>query len=144
MAEIEKEIMGDRGITIFKVKGKMFFDQIIDEITRFYEKDVTRYAVWDFSGADGRDITADEVQKIASHSKEFGHLRSNGKTAFIMTTSLGYGLGRMYDSIAQVIEHPVNHGVFRNYNDAISWIGDSEPVDSIFTSYIPNAVTEGA
>ena len=127
MAEIEKEIMADNGITIFKVKGKMFFDQIMDEVTRFYEKELTRHAVWDFSGAEGRHITTDEIQKIASHTKELGHLRKNGKTAFVTPSSLGYGLGRMYDSLAQVINHPVKHGVFKNCNDAISWIGAPEP-----------------
>jgi len=131
MAEIEKEIIGDKGVTVFKVKGEMLCDQIIDEITRFYAKDLTRYAVWDFSCAEGKHVTANEVQKIAKHAKKFGHLRSDGKTAFVMSSSLAYGLGRMYDSFAQVNNHPVKHGIFRNYNEAISWIEGQKRSDII-------------
>lgn len=126
MAEIEKEIIGDRAVTVFKVKGKMLFDQIIDEITQFYNNGLTQNTIWDFTGADGRHITSDEIQKIASHAKDFGHRRENGKTAFIISSSLAYGLGRMYDSLAQVFNHPVKHGVFRNFDDAISWVQGTE------------------
>jgi hypothetical protein len=126
MAEIEKEVIGDKAVTVFKVKGTMFFEQVIDEITQFYENGVTQNTVWDFTGADGRHITSDEIQKIASHSKGFGHLRENGKTAFVISTSLAYGLGRMYDSLSQVFDHPVKHGIFRSFDDAISWVQNPE------------------
>jgi hypothetical protein len=126
MAEIEKEVIGDKAVTVFKVKGKMLFEQVIDEITQFYEKGLTQNTVWDFTGADGRHITSDEIQKIASHAKGFGHLRENGKTAFVISSSLAYGLGRMYDSLSQVFNHPVKHGIFRSFDDAISWVQSTE------------------
>ncbi|MBN1904550.1 MAG: hypothetical protein JW927_05575 [Deltaproteobacteria bacterium] len=126
MAEIEKEVIGDKAVTVFKVKGKMLFDQVIDEITQFYEKGLTQNTVWDFTGADGGHITSDEIQKIAFHAKGFGHLRENGKTAFVISSSLAYGLGRMYDSLAQVFNHPVRHGIFRSFDDAILWVQSTE------------------
>lgn len=134
MAEIEKEIIGDnKNITYFKVKGEMIFDQIIDEITKFYVKNLTLNALWDFTHAVTKHITADEIQKIADHTKGFGHLRGNGKTALVMPSSLAYGLGRMYDSLSQVNNHPVKHGVFRNYDDAISWIECPEQPQELST-----------
>jgi hypothetical protein len=126
MAEIEKEIIGDRSVTVFKVKGKMLFDQIIDEITQFYNNGLTQNTIWDFTGAEGGHITSEEIKNIAFHAKDFGHLRENGKTAFIISSSLAYGLGRMYDSLAQVFNHPVKHGVFRSFGDAISWLQGPE------------------
>lgn len=126
MAEIEKEVIRDKAVTVFKVKGKMLFEQVIDEITQFYENGLTQNTIWDFTDADGRHITSDEIQKIASHTKEFGHLRENGKTAFIISSSLAYGLGRMYDSLSQVLNHPVKHGIFRSFDDAISWVQGTE------------------
>jgi hypothetical protein len=125
MAEIEKEVMGD-AVTVFKVKGKMLFDQIINEITQFYEKGLTRNAIWDFTRAEGAHISSEEIKKIAFHAKDFGHLRENGKTAIVISSSLAYGLGRMYDSLAQVFNHPVKHGVFRSFDDAVSWVQDTE------------------
>lgn len=122
MAEIEKEIIGDSAITVFKVSGKMLFDQIIDEITEFYENGLTKNTVWDFTRAEGGHITSEEIQKIASHVKDFGHLRENGKTAFVISSSLAYGLGRMYDSLSQVFNSPIRHGIFRSFDDAVSWV----------------------
>ena len=126
MAEISKEVFPDEEKTVLKVTGKVTSDQIIDEITRIYEKQVTKNFIWDFSNAFGKDLTGNDLQKIITHTKEFGHMRENGKTAFIISTSLGYGLGRMYDSLAQVAEHPVRHGVFRSYDEADAWIGSTD------------------
>ena len=126
MAEIEKEVTGDRSVTVFKVTGKMLFDQIINEITQFYENGLTLNTIWDFTAADGKHITSNEIQRIASHTKNFSHLRENGKTAFVISSSLAYGLGRMYDSLSQVFSHPVRHGIFRSFDDAISWIQGQE------------------
>ena len=126
MAEIKKELIDDRDITVFRVTGKIDVDQIIFELDRFYEEKFTDNMIWDFSHAEGKDLSSNNLQIVASHAKEFGHLRKNGKTAFVISTSLGYGLGRMYDSLAQVIDHPVKHGVFRSYDEAVDWIISKE------------------
>ena len=122
MAEIKKEVTGDNKITIFRVTGTMIYDQIIDEITQFYEDDFTDHVIWDLSNADVKNLSSDEVGKIVSHTKEFGHLRDNCKTAFVMSSSLAYGLGRMYDTLTQVADHPVKNGLFRNFEEAVAWI----------------------
>ena len=142
MAEIVKEIMDDKRVTVFKIKGRMNSDQIVEEITRFYENNFTEHTLWDLTEADLKHITTNEVQKIANHSKEYGHLRKNGRTALVMPSSLAFGLGRMYDSITQVISHPVKHGVFRNFKDAISWIGVGKQPDYPLIPGESDAATE--
>ena len=59
---------------------------------------------------------------IIDHAKGFAHLRNNGKTAIVISSSLGFGLGRMYDTLAQIADHPVKHSVFRSYDEAVAWI----------------------
>ena len=39
-----------------------------------------------------------------------------------MPSDLGFGLARMYDSMAELKNHPVGHGVFRNREDALHWL----------------------
>ena len=106
MAEIKKEVIADREITVYRVTGKIDVDQIIFELDRFYEEKFTNNMIWDLSFANGKDLSSNDLQIIVSHAKEFGYLRKNGKTAFVISSSLGYGLGRMYDSLAQVADHP--------------------------------------
>lgn len=122
MADIKREVFADKKVTVLRVTGNITSDQIIDELTRFYNEEFTNNVIWDFTNAESKKLSSNDLQKILSHTKEFGHLRDNGKTAFVISSSLGYGMGRMYDSLAQVIDHPVKHGVFRSYDEAISWI----------------------
>ncbi len=126
MALIEKEVLGDQGITVFRVNGKVDLDEVIGEISAFYKGDFTNHTMWDLTDADVTDLTREEIEKIVSHAKDFGHLRDNGKTAFIMPSALKYGLGRMYDSMAQVLSHPITHGVFKVYDDAVDWVNKIE------------------
>ena len=126
MAEFEKKIFPDKEITVLKVTGDVTCDQIIGELTRIYEEEITNNYIWDFASAVVKNLTGNDLQQIIAHAKEYRHLRENGKTAFIISTSLGYGLGRMYDSLAQVADHPVKHGVFRSYDDAFAWIGSTD------------------
>ena len=126
MAEIEKKIISNEEITVLRVTGKMAAEQIIDELTRFYEEEFTNNLIWDFSNAEGKDLSSNDLHKIVTHSKEYGYLRKNGKTAFVISTSLGFGLSRMYDSLARVADHPVNYAVFRSYDEAVAWIKSTE------------------
>jgi hypothetical protein len=126
MAEFEKNVYPDKEITVLKITGEVTCDQIIDELTLIYEEEVTRNFIWDFSIARGKSLTGNDLQQIVTHTKEYGHLRKNGKTAFVISTSLGFGLGRMYDSLAQVADHPVKHGVFRSYDEAVAWIESTD------------------
>ena len=124
MADIKKETIPDKSITVFRITGKIDVEQIINELDWFYEDEFTDSMLWDFSEAYIKDLTGNDLQMIASHAKELGQMRKNKKTAFVIASSLGYGLGRMYDSLAQVIEHPVKHSVFRSYDEAVAWLGD--------------------
>lgn len=126
MADIEKKIISDKEITILRVTGEIVVDQIINELTRFYEEEFTNNLLWEFSNAEGKNLSSNDLHKILSHAMEFSHLRENCKTAIVISSSLGYGLGRMYDSLAQVAEHPVKHAVFRDYDEAIAWIDSTE------------------
>lgn len=126
MTEIIREVLSDEGLTVLRVTGRISFDHIIDELTRFYKEELTNNMIWNFSKAEGTDLSGNDMQNIISHTKEFGHLRDNGKTAFVISSSLGYGLGRMYDSLAQIAEHPIKHGVFRSYEEAVEWINSTE------------------
>ncbi len=126
MAEIEKNIIDNKDITVLRLTGEIDVNQIIDELDRFYEGEFTNNVIWDLSDAEGKNLSSNDLHIIVSHAKELGHLRKNGKTAFIISSSLGYGMGRMYDSFAQVINHPVKHSVFRSYDEAVAWICDTD------------------
>ena len=126
MAKIDKEITGDKKITVLRVTGEIAVDQIIDELTRFYAEEYTTNLIWDFSGAEGKVLSSNDMHKIIDHAKGFAHLRNNGKTAIVISSSLGYGLGRMYDTLAQVADHPIKHHVFKSYDEAVEWIGRTD------------------
>ena len=122
MTEIKKIKDEENKITIYTVSGKFLFDQIIDLIKKFYIDELTLNVIFDLTNADMSAITAGEIERIVEISSKYAHLREGGKTAFISSSDLSYGLTRMYEVFAEIKNHPVTQGAFKNLDDAISWI----------------------
>lgn len=126
MADIQKTINKEDGITTFTVSGEFLYDQIIDVVKQFYLSEFTLHIVFDLTNADMSAITADQMENIVSVAKRYAHLREGGKTAFVMSSELGYGLARMYEAYSQVRDHPIAHHVFRNMEEAMSWMMEKD------------------
>ena len=107
--------------TIYTVSGEFLFDQIIDLVKRYYLEELTLNIIFDLTNADMSAITAGEMERIVEFSKEYTHLREGGKTAFITSNDLGYGLSRMYAAYAEVKGHPIVQRSFRIIDEAMTW-----------------------
>ena len=122
MAKIKKTIDSENKITIYSVSGEFLFDQIIDLVKQYYLEELTLNVIFDLTNADMSAITTDEMERIVEFSKEYAHLREGGKTAFITSGDLGFGLSRMYSAYAEVKGHPIAQRSFRNFDEAMTWI----------------------
>lgn len=112
MAKFEKTVINDKNLTIYMVSDRVSVDEIINEISSLYETEFTEKLLWDFSQADLTDLTNDHIKQIISHAKKYAGLRKSGKTAFVLSSDLEYGLGRMYGTLSEIADHPISHGVF--------------------------------
>jgi len=122
MAQIRKEIVNNGSLTILSVVGKVTYTEVIGALNDFYNQNFTLNLLWDFSEADLQSATSEELQKIIAVAKGYAHLRLAGKTGVIMKNDLGFGLGRMYEILSEIKEHPIYHHIFRSKDEALAWL----------------------
>lgn len=122
MAKIKKTVLKEKNLTVFSAHGNFIFDQLIDEIDRVYSADFTLHALWDFTGSDFSAIKGNQVEKVIEHTRKYVNLRKGGKSAFIVSSEFGYGLGRMFDILTDLTNSPVEYRIFKDIDEAIHWI----------------------
>ena len=122
MAQIKKIINKEKNLTIFTVSGEFLLDQIIDRIEELYTSDFTLNLLWDLSHANTTAITRDQIEKIIALIKKYAHLREGGKSAYVMSSELGYGIARMFEIMSEMENLPVSQYAFKNFNEAMGWL----------------------
>lgn len=126
MATIKRTNRKDDLLTIFTVNGPLSCDEVIHALDDFYKHEVTPYLLWDFTDADLSGINQNDMEQIISTAKSNTYLRKDGKTAFVVSQDLSFGMSRMYEILSELSEHPISPSVFRDMNKAIAWLKSSE------------------
>ena len=122
MAHVETTLDPARELTVLALSGTVAAEDVVGALREFYAGPCTRLALWDFSGADLRDSRMEDLAAVLAAAKDLAPRRAGGKTALVVPTDLGFGLARMYESMAELKDHPVGHGVFRTVADAQTWL----------------------
>ena len=121
MTEITKKTVKDLDLTIYSIVGDFNIKTMQDLLDQFYQSQCTANLALDFSKAKAPHISRDEIDEILAHAKKYSHLRNPGKTAFIVSSDINFGIGRMYGIIAEISNNLISHNVFRSYKEAIEW-----------------------
>ncbi len=122
MAQIQTTTDKDRDTTLLVVTGTVTSEDVIRGLRDFYATTCTSKALWDFSGSNLQDARLEQLAAVLAAAKAYAHLRRGGKTALVVPSDLGFGLARMYESMAELKNHPVEHGVFRSRAEALAWL----------------------
>lgn len=122
MAHLQTTLDSARDLTVLTLSDLVTTDDVIGALRDFYCRTCTSKAVWDFTRSDLRHAKKEDLAAVLSVAKSYAHLRQGGKTALVVPGDLGFGLCRMYESMAELKDHPVGHGVFRTMADALAWL----------------------
>ena len=118
MARISLEQLND--ITVFRVVGKLLFDEFADAITTNYHT-VTNHIIWDFSDANIEGINQDEFRTILTIAKECRPFSKRGKTAYVSNNGKNYLVSCLFAIMAtSMIQYP--YRVFRSVDEALEWL----------------------
>ena len=123
MAVIESLIDHKTNLTIHTVNGLVDGDDIIQRMEEYHSGEVTKLIIWDFSDADLRDLTTKKITSIANIGRHFTESRMGGQKALISLHNLSFGLGRMYEVLAEIEKFLIQTKVFRNMEEAKNWLG---------------------
>lgn len=130
MAQVKKQIRKAQDLTVLTVAGKISANEIITVLEEFYRGEFTANLLWDCTEADLSQLTRAQLQEVLTSSKQHSRLRQEGKTALVMPDDLGYGIGRMYETLSEVTEHPISLAVFRSMEEAWEWLESFRGKDS--------------
>ena len=122
MAQIQTSIERERDLTILTLTGPVAAADVVGALRDFYAGPCTAKALWDFTGSDLHAAKMTDLAAVLTAAKTLAPRRAGGKTALVVPSDLGFGMARMYESMAELKNHPVGHGVFRNREDALHWL----------------------
>jgi len=126
---ITSQIDQSSQLTTHIATGEISFTDIIKAIESFYKEKPTKNIIWNFHDVDKDALLSfsyNELKEIVRFTKQHEDLRRSGKTALVVSTDLEFGLGRMYDTLAEIenLSHSVK--VFRSMDEAFKWIDEDE------------------
>jgi SpoIIAA-like len=122
--QIKKEIDKEKQLITFTVTGELDFDELSEAYQSYYDDEKpSKNMLWDFRSAKGGSILSKErLEQYALFPKRYAHKRPVGKTAYVVESDLGFGLGRMIMAYAQFSDIKVEINVFRSMDEAIQWL----------------------
>ena len=123
MAEIRKTVDKARNLTTFTVSGKVAGEELMEAMTAFLTGEATLLSLWDCTDVDDIEISSEQIGAFVDDAKRLGEARRGGRTAWVVPTQFGYGLGRMATILSELRDVPFEAQVFRSLDEAKRWLG---------------------
>ena len=111
-------------LTTQVVTGDVDAEEVILAIERFYAGRPTTKVLWDLSFTSFSKISSADVVRIANLTRQFADRRESGKTALVFSGNVGFGFGRMFGTLQEVKDSPVQHRSFRSKEEALRWLSE--------------------
>lgn len=125
MGVIDRKTDPERDLSIITAGGELTAREIRQGIEEYYAGTATRLILWDFSSADLSRIKAEEVSYLVQLTLQFRDRRPSGKTALVLPSDLAFGMGRMFEMLADLqggTPSEVDYRSFRNGDEALTWL----------------------
>jgi hypothetical protein len=127
LADISVQQLGE--IMVFRAIGALSYDEIVETIETCYPL-VTQHILWDLRDCDLTGITSNQFMMLPAIAKSFMVNRKNGKSAYVGTDTISYGLLSMYVVTAKIHGITYSYNVFRTYEAALEWLHSSSEEES--------------
>jgi hypothetical protein len=114
-------------LTICRMEGSILFEELREAKIKLFEK-CTPDMMWDFSKADLSGVSNDELRSILQIALTLfpdcmeERKRRKGITIWIGSNDLEFGLGRMLETHAEMMERPIPFCVVRTPQDALQFL----------------------
>ena len=126
MGRIDIKLDSEKDLTIITVIGNPGLEEYLKVTKKFYEKEVTKYALIDMSESDVSSVSPTDIQTVAFTPPEYSKKRAGGKTAIVAPKDITFGLSRMYETMKEMQNLPFPTMAFRTQEEAYDWLFSSE------------------
>jgi hypothetical protein len=123
MAEFKTQIIHSKDLTLHTVSGLVGHSELISNAKKYYAAgNLTSMVLWDFRNANINGLHANQLREIAWDLRDYMRLRAGGKTAFVVSDDIAFGIARMFEAFAESECVAVEQRTFRDIEDAIIWL----------------------
>jgi|SRR5215472_15497610 len=122
MGVITRTIEQEKDLTVFTVVDDIDAKQVLSEVLAFLTGEPTHCVLWDIRAGSLTRVTPAGLRMIAERATELAHRRSGGRTAIVCSTDVDYGLSRMFQTFAELLQAPVEFTVSRDVTGAREWL----------------------
>lgn len=123
---IERQTDPSNTLTTLTAIGELLIDEIMEVVGAFKDDPPALNILWDFRQASLPDSFKSEFTKrIAELAKTTVGRRHDGKTAYIASSDLIFGMCRRLTTQLNVIGALHSMMVFRNIDEAMKWLNDN-------------------
>jgi len=119
---IREKIDKERELTIHVFSGVILAEDLIEAVKTIYQSEPTPNHLWDLTAADLSQLKGQDLSGLSKFAKQQAPDRKGGRTAFVSSSALGFGLARMYQSFAEGYGQQVDIKVFHSREEAENWI----------------------
>lgn len=119
---IDIQVISDKNLTIFAVKGEVTFDEGMAVLQAFYGSNPTLYSLWDIREGTLSKITSEEIDRIVDFLAEVSASRMGGKTAGVVAKDIDFGIARMFEAISEIRKYKPKVRIFRQIDHAMNWL----------------------
>jgi hypothetical protein len=123
LADISVEQLDD--VMVFRAVGTMSYGEVVETIETCYPL-VTRHILWDLRDCDLTGITSNQFMMLPAIARSFMANREGGKSAYVGSDTINYGLLSMYVVTAELQGITYSYNVFRTVEAALEWLQKSE------------------
>jgi len=119
---ITTQIDHDKQLTIHTATGEPSFEEGMEAFKLFYEGHPTKNLLWDLRNASLHLLSSENLEAFVDYAKRHSDLRAGGKTAFVVSKDLEFGLLRMVDAFSEIAKIPFYLMTFRSMDEAVRWL----------------------
>ena len=124
MGEISATYDREKNLTYVTATGTMTAQDFHQWMVSYYEGDITLLTLWDLTQADIMEISSEDVKEIARRTQKVASgARQGGKSALVFNSRSHFGMGRMFETYAELANLPFEFRAFQTFDDAKAWLG---------------------
>ena len=118
-----RTILGaDGDLTTHIVTGEVTSEELLRAGMSLLQENPTRLALWDFTEAEFSAVTTQELVSIFDSLAPYSHHRQGGRSALLFSSTVGFGLGRLSEALAEVRHFPYQIKAFSDRENAMAWL----------------------
>jgi hypothetical protein len=123
---ITRSVDQKKQLTTITMTGELSFEKMMSAIKPFFDEHPTKNVLWDFRKATLTPLSSADVENIVNWVKKRAEIRKGGKTVWVVSKAVDFGVIRMMSSHGELKQVPFDLKVYYSMEEATQWLKEDE------------------